>query len=222
MTRADIAAPHGLREALRLAPYLLRHLWTVPVLLVLGLFAALAETAGVGLGALFLFAVLGRTDAIAEGDGLLAMAYERLGWLFDGSATTVAAVFLGVILVNAGLIYAYQTMTAVMMNQIAQEMRDRVHETYVTVAYRHLQDRERGELINTLSTETWRVADAAYAVARGGVNLCAIAVFGAGLFALSWQIALAAALCAADQYCRASTAGRALRGSLQGLENQRL
>ena len=77
MTRPDIAAPHGLREALRLAPYLLRHLWTVPVLLVLGLFAALAETAGVGLGALFLFAVLGRTDAIAEGGGLLAMAYER-------------------------------------------------------------------------------------------------------------------------------------------------
>ena len=222
MTRADIAAPHGLREALRLAPYLLRHLWTVPVLLVLGLFAALAETAGVGLGALFLFAVLGRTDAIAEGSGLLAMAYERLGWLFDGSATTVAAVFLGVILVNAGLIYAYQTMTAVMMNQVAQEMRDRVHETYVTVAYRHLQDRERGELINTLSTETWRVADAAHAVARGGVNLCAIAVFGAGLFALSWQIALAAALCMTATFLLQRLLTRPLRslGAALLAENQ--
>ena len=222
MTRPDIAAPHGLREALRLAPYLLRHLWTVPVLLVLGLFAALAETAGVGLGALFLFAVLGRTDAIAEGGGLLAMAYERLGWLFDGSATTVAAVFLGVILVNAGLIYAYQTMTAVMMNQVAQEMRDRVHETYVTVAYRHLQDRERGELINTLSTETWRVADAAHALARGGVNLCAIAVFGAGLFALSWQIALAAALCMTATFLLQRLLTRPLRslGAALLAENQ--
>ncbi|MFN4128214.1 MAG: ABC transporter ATP-binding protein [Paracoccaceae bacterium] len=209
---SNTAAPNGLHEALRLAPHMGRHLWTVPLLLVLGLFAALAETAGVGLGALFLFSILGRTDAIAEGGGLLAMAYDRFGWLFEGSATVVALVFFGVILLNAGLIYAYQTGTAVTMNRVAQEMRDRVHQSYVTVAYRHLQERERGELINTLATETWRVADATYALARIGVNLCALAVFGAGLFALSWQIAMTAAFFAAAAFALQRLLTRPLRG----------
>jgi ABC-type multidrug transport system fused ATPase/permease subunit len=216
------AAPHGLREALRLAPHLRAHLWAAPLLVLLGLAAALAETAGVGLGALFLFAVLGRTDALAEGGGLLAAAWARLGGLFDGSPTTLAGVFLGVILLNAGLIYAYQTATAVAMNRIAQDMRDRVHQTYVTVGYRHLQARERGELINTLATETWRVADAAYASARIGVNLCAVAVFGAGLLALSWRIALTAALCAALSFALQRLLTRPLRRIGAGLlaENQ--
>ena len=59
------APPHGLREALRFAPHLRAHLWAAPALLSLGLAAALAETAGVGLGALFLFAVLGRTEVVS-------------------------------------------------------------------------------------------------------------------------------------------------------------
>lgn len=194
------STPQGVREALRLAPHLRRHAWAGPVLLTLGVGAAIAETLGVGLGALFLFAVLGQTGTLAEDGGLLGAIYTHVGGLLDGSATALAGVFLGIIAANAAMIYAYHVATAVAMNRIAQDMRDRVHEVYVTVGYRHIQGRERGELINTLSTETWRVADAAYAVGRIGVNLCAVAVFGAGLVALSWRIALTAALCAAASF----------------------
>jgi len=204
-------APRGLWEALRLAPHLRAHAWAVPTLLALGAAAAVAETVGVGLGALFLFAVLGRTDALAEGGGLIAAAHARFAWLLDGSPTTLAAIFLGIILINAALIYAYQTATAVAMNRIAQDMRDRVHQTYVTVAYSHLHARERGELINTLATETWRVADASYAAARIGVNLCAIGIFGAGLVALSWPIALTAALCGLASFAAQRVLSRPLR-----------
>jgi len=188
--------PNGLREALRLAPYLRRHAWAAPVLLVFGFAAAIMETLGVGLSALFLFAVLGQTEQLAEGGGFLAAVYARFAGVFDGSAVAIAMVFLAIIAAKAALIYAYQVATAVAMNRIAQDMRDKVHEIYVTVGYRHIQEREPGELINTLSTETWRVGDAAYSVGRIGVNLCAVAVFGAGLLVLSWQIALTAAVCA--------------------------
>lgn len=70
---------------------------------------------------LFLFSVLGRTDAIAEGGGLLAMVFGRLGWIFEGSSSKVALVFFGVILLNATLVYAYRTATAVRMNRDACE-----------------------------------------------------------------------------------------------------
>lgn len=200
MNRADSAAPNGLLEAWRLVPHLRRHAWAAPVLLALGFAAAIAETLAVGLGALFLFAVLGQSGSLLDGGGLLGAAYARIGGLFDGSTAVLAAVFFGLIATNAALNYAYQLANAVVMNRIAQDMRDRVHEVYVTVGYRHIQEREPGELINTLSGETWGVADAVYAAARIGVNLSAMAVFGAGLIALSWQIALTAVLCAAASF----------------------
>jgi ABC-type multidrug transport system fused ATPase/permease subunit len=200
MTRDNSTAPHGLLEAWRLVPHLRRHARAAPVLLALGFSAAIAETLAVGLGALFLFAVLGQSDLLIDSGGLLGAAYGRIGGLFDGATAVVAAVFFGIIATNAALNYAYQLANAVVMNRIAQDMRDRVHEVYVTVGYRHIQEREPGELINTLSGETWGVADAVYAAARMGVNLSAMAVFGAGLVALSWQIALTAALCAAASF----------------------
>jgi ABC-type multidrug transport system fused ATPase/permease subunit len=200
MTRVDSVAPHGLVEAWRLVPHLRRHAWAAPVLLALGFAAAITETLAVGLSALFLFAVLGQSEALIDGGGLLGAAYARIGGLFDGSSTVLAAVFFGIIATNAALNYAYQLANAVVINRIAQDMRDRVHEVYVTVGYRHIQEREPGELINTLSGETWSVADAVYAAARIGVNISAMAVFGAGLVALSWQVALTAALCAAASF----------------------
>lgn len=97
MSAGTSRAPHGLREALRLAPHLRAHLWVAPTLLLLGLGAALAETAAVGLGALFLFAAPGRRDALAEGEGLLAAAWVRLDGLFEGAEAALAGVFLGII-----------------------------------------------------------------------------------------------------------------------------
>ncbi|HPU16024.1 MAG TPA: ABC transporter ATP-binding protein, partial [Polymorphobacter sp.] len=116
--------------------------------------------------------------------------------LFGNAPGLIAGVFLGLILFNALLVYIYQSMTAVFMNRIAERMRDLVHERYVKVGFRYIQERERGELIHTLGTETWIVADALFAIARIIIIMCAVAVIGAGLFALSWQIGLTAVVCA--------------------------
>jgi ABC-type multidrug transport system fused ATPase/permease subunit len=200
-----------LREALRLSRYLGDQAWAGPTIVLLGLGAALAEALGVALAALFLFAILGDQTVAADSTSFLARAFERFGGVLEGSPAYVAAVFLGLIMINAGLIFAYNIVTALVMNRIAERFRDKVHETYVTVGYRYMQERDRGALIQTLASETWAVSDAAYALSRVGVNLAALAVFGLGLLALSWQLTLTATLCMGASFLLQRLLARPLR-----------
>ena len=177
-------------ESAKLATYLRDYAWAAPTMLVLGVAAAIAETLGVSLAVMFLFSVLGQTDEIASGDGLFSAVFRQFENTFGSDPTLIAAGFVVLILGNALLIYAYQVLTATLMNRIAERMRDVVHETYVTVGYRHLQTFDRGALIHTLASETWAVSEALHRIARIGVNLCAMVIFSIGLILFAWQIGL--------------------------------
>ncbi len=184
------------RESVRLAAHFRAERWALPVMLALGAGAALAETTGISFAVMFLFTLLGQTERLTAGEGLLGEAFRWVGGVFGSDPYLIAALFFGLILVNALMIYAYQVMTAVMLNRVAGRMRDLVHRQYVTVAYGWLQKREQGELVQTLATDTWTVSEAFSSLARIGINLCTAAVFGVGLFALSWEIGLTAAVSA--------------------------
>jgi len=185
-----------LRETARLAAYFTEQKWAALLMVVLGLGAALAETLGIGLAVMLLFALLDQSAQIMEGGGLLARLYGAIQSVFGASASLIAVVFFMLILFNALLIYAYQLMAATMLNLVAERLRDMVHRQYVTVGYRFLQQREHGELIHTLATETWTVSGAFFSIARIVVNMCAVLVFGLGIFALSWVVGLTALVCA--------------------------
>lgn len=184
------------QEGWRLARWIHERRWAGPMMVVLGLGAALADTLSVGLAVMLLFALLGQTDKIAEGGGILARLNDVMQGLFGTDPVMIALVFFALILFNALLVYAYKVMTATMMNHVAQRMRDLVHRQYVTVGYSYLQNKEHGELIHILATETWTVSDAFFNFARIGVSICATLVFGLGLFALSWVVGLTALICA--------------------------
>jgi len=178
---------------LRLVP---GYRWAAPAMVILGVAAAVAETLGVTLAVMFLFSILGKTDELAANAGLFSGLFQRFGNVLSANPMLIAQVLFALIVINALLIYTYQVLTAVATNRIAERMRDLVHELYVTVGYRYLQDCEQGALVQTLTNETRNVSEAIFSVARMVVNSCAIAVFGAGLLALSWQIGVTAALCA--------------------------
>lgn len=209
-------------ESLQLAGYLRDYTWAVPVMLALGLFAAFADTLGVSLAVMFLFSILGQTDDLVAGGGLMARAFTAFNDIFGAAPGLIAGVFLALILFNALLLYIYQSLTAVFMNRIAERMRDLVHARYVLVGYRYIQERERGELIHTLGNETWIVADALFSIARIIIIMCAVAVIGVGLFALSWQIGLTALACAVATFAVLRLLSQPLRryGAATLAENQ--
>ena len=184
------------QETLTLAHYTGQQRWVIPLMIVLGLAAALAETLSIGLSVLFLFALLDQGDELRSGDGLLSELYNRTEAIIGTDPSLIAIVFFALILLNALLVYANHVMTATMLNHIAERVRNRIHHQYVNVGYLFLQKREHGELIHTLATESWTVSEAFYSLARIGVNLCTVVVFGIGLFALSWVIGIVTLVCA--------------------------
>jgi ATP-binding cassette, subfamily B, bacterial MsbA len=183
-------------EVLKLASHVEGYRWKLVILVALGLGAAFAETVGIGLAVLFLFTILGDPSALGQVDGPLARLVQRFGAEAGADPTLLAGILVILILFSAGLIYAHGVMTAMMANRVAERMRDLVHERFVTVGYRWLQDQEQGALMHTLTTESWLAADAFDNVARIIVHFCAVLVFGVGLLFLSWEIMLTAAIAA--------------------------
>ena len=181
-------------ELRRLAPLSRRHAWAAPVVLVLGLAAALAESLGVSLVILLLYLLLGRgMEAVASG-GVLGRIYEVASGVAGGSSIVLGAMIFGLILGKAVLNLSYGLVIATVRNRISEDMRNLVHAQCLDISYAELSRRDRGVLLNTLATETWKMADAWHAAARIAINLCTIAVFGALLLAISWQVTLVAAV----------------------------
>src|SRR6056297_2244822 len=193
---AEIAGQSSWREAMGLVTYF-KDIRFIPIaLLIIGIGAALAETVGISLAVMFLFAILGQTDQIQEAGGLLSELYAMIKGIFGEDPFLIAGVFFSLILLTAALTYLYELLTAGAMNRVAERARDLLHRQFVTVGYRYLQKKEHGELIHALGNQSWEVADAFFSTARIGVNLCTVAVFGAGVFALSWIIGLTTLACA--------------------------
>lgn len=192
-SRGRIAALRDLRVLLDIVPAAKR---TAPLLVGLGLFASLAETAGISLIVLFLYAALGQFDepgAAARDFGQLAASIlQALG----GPAQLAAAIFALIVL--RGLIaYVYRRISLSLGARISEGARNTIHGRYLDVSYDFIRRHEQAELMDILGTDSWGVAAAYNAFTRLIINICAVAVFAAVLFMLSWQITLAAALCAA-------------------------
>lgn len=207
---------------MNLAAFVPGYRWVLPLVVGLGFAAALAETLGITLAVLFLFSILGQPEALGNAGEPFASVLERLQALTSLDGVAIPVILLTVILLNAALVYLSEVTSASMASHIAQRMRDTVHERYVTVGYRWLQEQEQGALIDTLANETWIVADAFNSIAGTAVNLCAVLVFGAGLMLVSWEIALTAGAAALATFMVMRALSRPVRrlGEATLAENQ--
>jgi len=205
-------------DAWVLAGHLGSQRWLALILIGFGLAAALAETLGIGLAVMLLFALLQQGDQLGQADGLISSLYSSISSVLGDGTGLLSLLFFTLILLNAILVFVNNVVTGAILNRMAERMRNLVHEVFVTVGYKHLQKRERGELLHTLATQSWTVSEAFYALSRIGVNLCAVLVFGAGIFALSWIIGITALIGAAG----ALLLTRLLLGPLRRLSQKTL
>ena len=193
--RPDDAADGRLsirREIWLLSRHFGPHRWLAIPLVVFGIAAALAETVGIGLAVIFLFALMEQGERLGEGDGLLGRIYSIVETTVGTNTGLIAGAFFLLVLFNAALVYANAVVSGIILNRVAEQMRNLVHDIYIRVSYGYLQKREQGELLHTLSSESWTVSEAFYALSQIAVNVCAVLVFGAGVFALSWVIGFTA------------------------------
>jgi ABC-type multidrug transport system fused ATPase/permease subunit len=182
------AALEHLQALLRLAP---PPAWATPALIALGLAASVAETLGITLVIAFLYAALGQADLSSTVGGRLGELLVPVRRWF-GSPALLALAILLLILLRAALGFANRVVSAMVGERISEAARNGLHAQYLTVSYGLIRRHEQAQLMEVLGTESWLVAEAYRSVTRVLIGLCAIAVFGASLLALSWPIALVA------------------------------
>lgn len=182
-----------MRAALRL----LRPLWpqlglrpaVIALLISLGVLAALSE----GLSITLIVPLL--AGHRVPGSGFLAWISGHFADMPAGTRTATAATFIvaGVLLKNL-LCYAYSLLSHWLNTGISHRLRSSILSQVLEVGQEYLDAQPAGKLVNTLGTETWRVANALSLLADMLINLCMAVIFGMLLLALSWKLTLIAAV----------------------------
>jgi ABC-type multidrug transport system fused ATPase/permease subunit len=182
----DMATIKDLMAVLRLAPH---NGWAASSLVALGLAASLAETFGITLVILFIYSALGQSTEAAVFGGTFNLILAKIPrW---GSLATL--IFL-LIVVRGLVAFAYSVISASVSSRVSERVRNDMHAQYLYVAYDYIRQRDQGQLLELLATETSSVATAYTSFTRIIINVCAILVFVGFLVSLSWRISVAATI----------------------------
>lgn len=166
-----------------------RQLALVPVIVLLGLTAAALEGLGIGLVIPLLAVVTGSADI--GGSGVATWLRSFAG---DMEPTArigiIALVMFALILLKNLLAAANAALSAYVCGQAGHRIRTALAQRLLTADYPFMRDQEPGALMNVLSNESWRAADAVNATLNVLVNASAAVILYGFLLALSWKLAL--------------------------------
>lgn len=184
-------------ELRRLFRFAAPQAWAAPVLVVLGFAASLAETLGITLVVVFLYAAIGHGVAAPSAGGPLdwvfAMVRTHLS-VSDDSTVAIAGLIFGLITAKAGLSLAYSVVSSRVRHRLSEVVRNGLHRRFLMAPYTEIRRHDQGDLLNLLATSSWSIAEACMSATRVLINACSIVVFGAFLLSLSWQLTAIAAV----------------------------
>jgi subfamily B ATP-binding cassette protein MsbA len=189
------AKPPGVRRAafrdlMRVLQIVGKPAWATPVLIILGLVSSFAETIGITLIVLFIYAVTGHA---ANTGGILGLVVGRAAHIF-GDTAKLAWLILAMIVARGALAMLLGRISSNIAAGISQRTRNLIHAQYLKVSYSFIQSRTQANLIEVLAAESWEIATAYTSFTRLVINACSVAVFTLFLTLLSWKIMLVAFL----------------------------
>ncbi|MDH3308782.1 MAG: ABC transporter ATP-binding protein/permease, partial [Acidimicrobiia bacterium] len=163
----------------------------VPLLLLLGLLAALLEGLGIGLLIPFIGQVMDESR-LEGGGGILVSWLRRISEAIDPAHRTVtlAAGVGALILAKAGTVYLYLALSSWLTTKASFRLRSRIFDTLLASDYAAFRRTPMNEHLNVIDSETWRATEALDASFKLGIKGIASIVLCTLLFLLSWQLAL--------------------------------
>jgi ATP-binding cassette, subfamily B, bacterial MsbA len=163
--------------------------WAIPVLVLLGLAASLAEGLGIGLMIPLLDHML-QSSSEAESSGPLADLLRTIASVIGGDrALLVLSVLIVGLVALKTLIMAVDAMVSTSV--IARAMRDlrlALCEQLLSVGYDYFSRVPQGKLVNLMDSQAYRAGEALRALTVLIGSLSTMAVFGVLLLMLSWQL----------------------------------
>ena len=179
-----------LRALRLLRPILRLRWWMLALLILLGLAAALSEGFSISLVIPLLSSGAEPTQQITK-HWFLRMFSDFSG---EQRVMIISICFLvGVALKNA-LSYAYGVLSIWLNATMSHRIRSGILNQVLNVSQLYLDSQQSGKLINTLGTETWRMASGLSTLAEMLINLCVVLIFGGLLLAISLKLTLICAV----------------------------
>jgi subfamily B ATP-binding cassette protein MsbA len=150
-----------------------------------------SEGIGIGLFIPFLQA-LGPQDAAEVHDSVLG---TTLGRLFDDIAPenrlpVIALAIFGAVILKAALTYAASFMFTLLSARTGHDLRRSVFDRVLATDTRSLDKTGSGRLLNVLSRESWRTADAITLLLQSVITSGTLFVFVLLLLLISWRLTL--------------------------------
>lgn len=166
-----------------------RQLALLPLVLVVGLAGAGLEGLGIGLVIPLLAVVTQSGDLGSSG---FATWLRGFAADLEPSARVgiIALAMFALIALKNLLAFGNSALTAYICGQAGHKIRTALSRQLLTVDYPFMRDQEPGRLMNILSAESWRAADAVNASLGLLVNASAAVILFGFLLALSWPLAL--------------------------------
>jgi ATP-binding cassette, subfamily B, bacterial MsbA len=164
--------------------------WLLPLLIVLGIAASLAEAIGIGL----LIPLLGML--LQPGDPESLSRFEQLVRTLMTDETgvvrlgRVAVSIMGLILLKTLILSAFAFVATGMTGQIARDLRVSLWDRVINAEMAWFSRSNHGRLLNIIENQTYRATEALSMLTMIIVSGSTVLVFGVALFLLSTPLAL--------------------------------
>jgi subfamily B ATP-binding cassette protein MsbA len=177
-----------LRNLLRL---LRPHFRALPVLILLGVLASLAEGIGIGLLVPLLQILQERPQAAQAGPLVEAVQGYAESFGTEARFGLVGITILGLIVVKSALLFSYVGLASRIHGSVFHALRSALIRQLLSVGYIFLARHDQGRLLTIVKDSTWFTSEALWVLFRFLNALCTVSVFALLLLLISWQITLA-------------------------------
>jgi ATP-binding cassette, subfamily B, bacterial MsbA len=164
--------------------------WLLPLLVILGVAASLAEAVGIGL----LIPLLGLMLQPGDPDSLSNVERTVRALMVDADGDVryglAAGLILMLIVLKTLILAAYAFVASSMTGRIAMDMRVALWDRVANAEMSWFSRSDHGRLLNIIENQTHRATEALASLTMLVVSLCTVVVFGAFLVALSAPLAL--------------------------------
>lgn len=169
------------------------HLWVVPVIVLLGVFASLAEGLSTGLVIPLLGTFLHEDGGVSQKTvAPVVDMLQQYALLFreDLRVAALALTIPSLIALKSLVLYADNMLSFWISGRIDHRLRVALFRQLLEVGYEYLCVTDNGKLLNTLDGETGRTTEALTTIFGLITRCCMILVFTVLLVLISWQLTL--------------------------------
>jgi ATP-binding cassette, subfamily B, bacterial MsbA len=174
-----------LRALRALFPLLRLRAWVLSAMIILGVLTALSEGLSISL-----FTLLQSQLGTGAGGIIGSMTAFFNGIPADRRLLWVGVSLLLAVMLKNALSYGYSVLSQWISASISHRLRCEILRQLLNVGQSYLDTHDSGKLLNTLSSDTWRVTSAFQVFASVIINVCMTLILSMMLLLISWKLTL--------------------------------